>query len=67
MKPEKFLSLPKIHRRGRSQPRNEIVATEGLPGAGPVVPRPAESTPDLGLGVSTSSNLTSPDQEFNGV
>ena len=64
---KKFLSGLKIHRRGRSQPRNEIGATESTVGADPVVQRPAESTPDLGLGASTSSRLTSPDQESNGT
>ena len=67
MKLEKLLSLPKIHRRGRSQPRNEIGATEASGDADPVAPRPAESTPDLGLGVSTPSRLASPDQESNGM
>ena len=67
MKPQKFLSLPKIHRRGRSQPRNEIRTAEGSVDAGPVEPHPVESTPDLEIGVSTSSGLTSPGQEPNGM
>ena len=48
MKPQKFLSLPKFHCRGRSQPRNEIGTTEGLDGTDPVAPLPQNQPQILG-------------------
>ena len=67
MKLPKFLSPLKIHRRGRSKARSEIGAIEGSGDADPAAPRPAESTPDLGISVSTSSRLTSPEEDSNGM
>jgi len=64
-----LLCVPKINRRTRSEARSDIGPIEGQSEAVPVVPRPSESTPDLGIGVSTSptsSPLTSRDQETNG-
>jgi len=64
-----FLSLPKGHRRSRSKARSEIGSIEGQGEADLVAhQRPAESTPDLRIGSSTSptSNpLTSRDRESN--
>jgi hypothetical protein len=64
----KFLSLPKIRRRGRSQPRSEIEDTGGSDPAVPVSPlRPSESTPDLGIGVSAPTRSASPDLQSSGM
>jgi hypothetical protein len=67
MKLPKFLSALKSRRRGRSKARSDIGAIEGSVDADPVAPRPAESTPDLGISASKSSRLISPDQELNGT
>ena len=67
MKLPKFLSPLKIHRRGRSKTRSEIGAIEGTGDADPAALRPAESTPDLGIGVSTSGRLTSPEEGSDGM
>ena len=60
----KLLHLPKFHGRKRSKARSENV--EGPSGAGPSVPPPAESAPDLRIGASTSP-LIPQDQESNGA
>jgi len=69
MKWRKFLHIPKKHRRERSKARSEIGSVEGQSGVDLAVPRPTESTPDLGIGastLSTSSPLVPRDQELNG-
>jgi len=69
MKWREFLHIPKRHRRARSKARSEIGSVEGQSGADLAVPRPTESTPDLGIGtstLSTSSPSVPRDQEPNG-
>ena len=66
MEPRKFLSLPKILRRQRSdagigpvEDPMEVDLTVGL--------RASESTPDLGIRPTISSLSTPDDQESNGM
>ena len=64
-----FLCLPKSKRRARSKARSEIGPIESQSGVG-LVPRHAESTPDLRIDTSTlptPSPLTPRDQEANGM
>lgn len=65
-----FLRIPKkIRGRVRSKARSEISPIEGPSNDDPAVPRPSESTPDLGTGPSTlptPSFLTS-SQESKGM
>ena len=66
----KFLRVPKIHRRVRSETRGEISPIEGQSEADLAAPRPTESTPDLRTDISTSSTTrpsVSRDQESNGM
>jgi hypothetical protein len=65
-----FLCLPIGHRRARSEVRSEIGSIEDQTGAGQAVPRPAESTPDLRIGTSSSPSsrpLTPRDQKSKGM
>jgi len=65
-----FLCIPIGRRRARSRARSEIGSIEGPGEAGQAVPRPAESTPDLRIGTSTSPPsrpLTPRDQDSNGM
>ena len=57
-----FLSLPRKDRRARSEARSDVGPAAGSGEVDLVVPRPAESSPDLRIGSSTSpspSPLTS--------
>ena len=70
MESSKFLRIPKIHRRARSETRGEIGPIEGQSEADLAAPRPTESTPDVRADISTSSTtrpLVSRDQESNGM
>lgn len=66
-----FLPLPKSHRRTRSEARSEIGSVENPGEVDLVVPRPTESTPDLGIGASSTPPTYSPttprNQEPNGT
>ena len=65
-----FLRIPKINRRVRSKARSEVSSIGGPSDDNPVVPRPAASTPNLGIGGSsfpTPSLLTSAGQELKGM
>jgi len=64
-----FLCIPIGRRRARSRARSEIGSIEDPSEAGEV-PRPAESTPDLRIGTSTSAPsrpLTPRDQDSKGM
>ena len=52
MEKRKFISIPKIHRRVRSEVRNDVALTEEPMELDPALLRPSESTPDLGIGSS---------------
>ena len=67
-----FLRIPKIkiNRRVRSKARSEVSSIGGPSDENQVVPRPAVSAPDLGIGGSnlpTPSPLTSTGQELKGM
>ena len=65
---ERFPPHTKKHRRKRSKARSELGSIEGE--ADPVVLRPTESTPDLGIGASilpAPTPLTSRSHESNGA
>lgn len=65
-----ILRLPKRNRKVRSKTRSEISPIDGPSNDNQGVPRPADSTPDLGIGRSTlppPAPFTSPDQESKGM
>ena len=70
MERRKFMSLPKVHRRARSEARSEVGPAEDPMALDPAALHPAQSTPDLGTGPSTlqTSGLRTPDdQGSNGM
>ena len=70
MERRKFSPLPRKHRRAQSEARSNAGPIEDPMEVDPVVLRPTESTPDLGIGPSTlptSGPSTSHDQESNSM
>src|SRR5882757_540658 len=55
-----FLSIPKTHRRTRSEAKSEAGSPGDPGGVNPAVPRPTESAPDLSISVSASPTSSPP-------
>jgi hypothetical protein len=56
---QSLLSLPRGNRRARNEVRSEVASITDSEEIDLAAARPTESTPDLGIGPSTSSTLSS--------